>query len=215
PAFSSLIFILMISFFALVAGYTVMTREIEVSRVSAEFHELLISTVRGMKDIENEGVRQDLAEKMRLISENIEGLSLPTTVEDKYGGIPVVLPTSNPVKTYTSEKVDEILDDVGDDSLTGYVMFNDNDVFLLRNGNIVIYYVNGEYDDDTDHIPEIGTTVYDEFKEVEPEPEEEEERKIEEISSGEGDAVIDVGGNEVDIEEMFQKADEIMDELSE
>lgn len=233
PAFPALAFVVASSFFALVAGYTVITREIEVSGIGDEFHELLIGVIRGLKDLEDDDVREDIAERMRLIAENVRGVTLTSVIEDRYGGIPVVLPTFDPVAWYEDTGLYDVLDDVKGEGVTGYIVWDDN-VILLRNGNVVKYYVGGEYGDETDKLDEgrvdadvfelphsvlnelqtITPRPYEEVEEA-PEPEEREEEEKEVAEKEGGEKTIDVGGNEVDIQEMFEKADEIMEELSE
>lgn len=233
PAFPAFVFVLSSSFFALVAGYTVITREIEVSGIGDEFHELLIGVIRGLKDVEDEEIREDIAERMRLIAENVRGVTLTSVIKDRYGGIPVVLPTFDPVAWYEDKGLYDVLDDVKSEGITGYVVYGDN-VILLRNGNVVKYFVDGEYGEETDELDEgrvdaevfelphsvlnelqsITPRPYEDVEEApEPEEREKEEKESEEVATE--DKTIDVGGNEVDIEEMFEKADEIMEELSE
>ncbi|MDY6779123.1 MAG: hypothetical protein SV760_00950, partial [Halobacteria archaeon] len=170
----------------------------------------------------------------------LDGVALPSTIEDSRGKIPIVLPDSDPSKRYRGNTVEGILEAIRSESLTGYVVTEDDDVYLARNGNLVKYYVDGEFGTDTDEIGraprtatlfELSHNFLNDVDSLTPSEyegrvaEESDEGKFESIAgnigdtsesaetSDEEDNVIQVGGDEVNIDEMFQKADEILEEL--
>lgn len=125
-----------------------------------ELHHRLISVVRSLDGIENEGEREELAQQVRAVAGVLNGVTMPSRVEDSQGHVPIVLPVSNFVMAFGSAGFDNLLDRVREDGVTGYVTDSDENVVLLRNGVPVKYYVRGRN--------ELGTDV-SEVKRLDPE----------------------------------------------
>lgn len=125
-----------------------------------ELHHRLISVVRSLDEIENEGEREELAQQVRAVAGVLNGVTMPSRVEDSQGHVPIVLPVSNFVMAFGSAGYDNLLDRVREDGVTGYVTDSDENVVLLRNGSPVKYYVRGRN--------ELGSDV-DDVKRLDPE----------------------------------------------
>jgi hypothetical protein len=230
-SFATLAFLVYVGTVAAFAGYAVVTREIVVSRTDDEVHELLVGVLGDVSEVEDDVLRGDIATKMRLVADCLDGVKLPTQLEDEYGEVPVVLSTRKPDARHVETETQEIIEIAREMTFTGYVV-HDECVVLFRNGSMSKYYRDGEYGYDTE---ELDSTVADatfhsldhstlnDLDDVTPQDRdvvEPEEVDMEEEERGEEDETdssktISVGGDEIDVEEMFEKADEIMDDLSE
>lgn len=227
PVFPSLAFVLVSTFFAVVAGYRIVRERVFVTP-DTDFNEVLVGLVRETKDVEDEVLRRDIATKLRSMAEALSGVKLPTRVRDKYGGVPVVLPHEDPDSTMNGCGVDELLDEASRRRHTGYALHGD-DVHMFRNGTLVNSFVGGEYTDEPSNVREAEARLFETTHavvnqleavlprsgrgRVEPEPEPE-TTETQEAAAETGDQVIQVGGQEVDIDEMFRRADDIIDDLS-
>ena len=228
-AFAALAFVVFVGTVAVFAGYAVVTREIVVSRTDDEVHELLFGVLGDVGQIEDDVLRNDVASKMRLVAECLDGVKLPTEVEDEYGEVPVVLSTRRPDARRVEATTDELFNVATDRDFTGYAVHGDV-VYLFRNGVLVKWYEDGEYGHDSDepddrvadatfhaldhttlnHLDDVTPQEEDVVEPDEVEPEEDDEEEAEEESEMK---TLNVGGEEIDMEEMFEKADEVMDEL--
>jgi len=235
PAFGALSFLVYTGTAAAFAGYAVVTREVVVSRTSDEVHEVLVGLLGDLQDVENEVLREDMASKMRQVSETLDGVKLPTDVEDEHGEVPAVVSTRRPSRRETDAASKEILDEAAEGRFTGYVVHGDN-VLIFRNGMLSKYYrsdeseygyeaaeLEGELGDSTFHPLDHSTlNDLDDITPKEEDVADPEEVKEEIEAEGEGDEeeesedqMLDIGGEEINMDEMFEKADEIMDDLSE
>lgn len=230
PVFPALAFVLISGFFAVVAGYRVI-RETVVVRPDEDFNEILVGLLRETRDVEDAVLRRDIAAKLRDMAESLDGVSIPTNVRDKYGGVPVVLPEDAPDHVVENSEVDRVLQRASDRRHTGYVLHGE-DVHVTRNGTQVASFVGGEYTDEdqggrkadgrmyeTTHgvVNQLESVIPEKRSEaMAPEPLSEREAAMQEESekTAEEDQVIQVGGQEVDLDDMFQRADDIIDDLS-
>ncbi len=224
PVFPALAFVLVSTFFAVVAGYRIVREQVFVTP-DTDFNEVLVGLVRETKDVDDDVLRRDIASKLRNMGEVLSGVTLPTEVRDKYGGIPVVLPDEDPDEVVEVCGVEELLDEASRRRHTGYALHGD-DVHLFRNGTLVNSFVGGEYTDEPSDVREADARLFETThavvnqleavlpktgrERVEPEPETVET----EAPTATEDQVIQVGGQEVDIDEMFRRADDIIEDLS-
>jgi len=232
--FGALAFLVYTTTTAAFAGYAVVTREVVVSRTSEEVHEILIGVLGDVYDIENDVLREDIASKMRMTADCLDGVKIPTNVEDGYGEVPAVVPRRKPDRRSIQELAESVIKTAVDESFTGYIIHDEN-VLLFRNGLLIKYYRDGEYGYEIEDIKDtVGDATFHsvehstlndldditpnegdvtDSEEVKKEIETKEEQK-DEHKEGEG-KTLDIGGEEIDMDEMFQKADEIMEDLSE
>lgn len=225
------------------AGYAVVTREVIVSRTDDEIHEALIGAtaeVYYLDEVEGDA-RYGLASYLRRASESLDGVRVPTLVNDGEGRVPIVVSTRSPDGRLFATDTDEILETAKEERLTGYAVYGNN-VLFFRNGTLSKYYHDGEFGFDADELEDSVTeatlhaldhsTLVD-LDDVTPKPEtvkskeesDEEEETLEiaaepgtdgsdeDDEGGEGGQKLDIGGDEIDMEEMFEKADEVMDEI--
>jgi hypothetical protein len=227
--FAALAFVVFVGTVAVFAGYAVVTREIVVSRTDDEVHELLFGVLGDVGQIDDDVLREDVASKMRLVAECLDGVKLPTEVEDEYGEVPVVLSTRRPDARHVEATTDEVIDVATERGFTGYVVHSDA-VLLFRNGVLAKWYEDGEYGHDKEGIEErvadatfhtLDHTTLNHLDDVT--PQDEDVVEPDEVEPDEGDEdddedtggskTLNVGGEEIDMEEMFEKADEVMEEL--
>ncbi len=226
--FAALAFVVFVGTVSVFAGYAVVTREIVVSRTDDEVHELLFGVLGDVGQIDDEVLRDDVASKMRLVAECLDGVKLPTEVEDEHGEVPVVLSTRRPDARRVEATTDEVIEVATERGFTGYVVHSEA-VLLFRNGVLAKWYEDGEYGHDTEGIEDrvadatfhaLDHTTLNHLDDVTPhdegvvepdevEPDDEEGDDKEET----GSKTLNVGGEEIDMEEMFEKADEVMEEL--
>jgi len=225
-AFAALAFVVYVGTVAVFAGYAVVTREIVVSRTDDEVHELLFGVLGDAAQIDDDVLRDDIASKMRLVAECLDGVKLPTVVEDEYGEVPVVVSTRRPDARRVDVSTEDVLDLATERGLTGYVVHGGS-VALFRNGVLAKWYDDGEYGHDAEGLEdEIGDatlhsldhTTLNHLDDVTPQDEdvvepEDVEPEDEDDDDTDGSKTLNVGGEEIDMEEMFEKADEVMDEL--
>jgi len=224
--FGVIVFILYTGTVSAFAGYNVVTRRRGEITIDDEMYDKIIGVVREVRDVTDEGVRNALATKMRLMIEDLEGVKLPTEIEDRYGEIPIILPTHAPVARRTQVPTDEVFDEAEVTEFTGYVVHGDR-VLLFRNGSLFKHYHDGDYGYEREDVSEtVADTTYHELshsslneiddltpkrEEVVTPDEAREKREMETTSSS--DEVLEVGGNEINIDEMFEKADEVIEEI--
>jgi hypothetical protein len=220
------------------AGHAAVTREVIVSRTDDEIHRTLFGVLGNVRTVEDETTRRKMAAEMRRAADSLDGVRLPSVVEDGEGAVPVVVSTRQPDGSLFTTDAEEVLETAADEGFTGYVVYG-NDVLIFRNGGLSKFYVDGEYGYDarelSDRITEatfhsLDHATLNELDEVTPNEErgaalvagEEETVGVENEDAGEpsdpgedegGGGKLEIGGEEIDVEEMFEKADEIIDEL--
>jgi hypothetical protein len=225
--FAALAFVVYVGTVAVFAGYAVVTREIVVSRTDDEVHELLFGVLGDIAQVEDDVLRDDVASKMRLVAECLDGVKLPTVVEDEYGEVPVVLSTRRPDARRVEVPTDEVFGLAKEREFTGYAVHGDS-VLLFRNGVLAKWYEDGEYGHDAEGLEDrvadatlhaLDHTTLNHLDDVTPqdedvvEPDDVEPEEEEGDDEGSESSTLNVGGEEIDMEEMFEKADEIMEEL--
>jgi len=228
PVFVALAYLLFVSTVAAFAGYAVITREIVVSRTSDEVHAALVSILKDLMEVSDGELRRKLALNARRVAECLDGLRMPTDVEDRYGRVPVVLSTRKPDLNrmdLTTEQVVEIADRAG---FTGYVTLEDV-VFVFRNGSLSKRYEGGGYaadvvgaedlvDDASFYSLEYPTVMN--LLEITPDEggiadplaavEEIQDKEVDE--SAKVGQSLSIGGEEVEVDEMFSITEELVDE---
>lgn len=237
--FGAIAFLIYVGTVVAFAGHAAVTREVVVSRTDDDIHGTLFGILENVRDVKDEKMRKEMASEIRSAAESLDGVELPSAVEDDEGAVPVVVSTRQPDGRVFATDPEEILETARDENLTGYVVYG-GDVMLFRNGGLSKFYVDGEYGYDASELDgdileatfysvnhgalnaldgvtpseETGTVVVTE-KEVIEDDEDEEGMEAEEKEKAEEDEIgtLDIGGDEIDVEEMFEKADEIIDEL--
>lgn len=228
PVFVVLAYVFYASTVAAFAGYAVITREIVISRASEEVHIAVISVLEDIQDIADERLRKRLALNIRRVAECLHGIRTPTKLEDQYGRVPAVLPSRDPDVRRIDLKVEDILKVADRSEFTGYVI-HDDALFLFRGGDLSKYYEKGEYFGNADSILDKvadGSFYGLEYPTVKNlidiTPEEGEignpEKAMEEIEDKEVDErakasqSLDIGGEEVDVKNMFSITEELVEE---
>lgn len=195
-----------------------------------ELYRLLFGVLNEVADIPDEDVREDIASKMRLVAGKLEGKKVPTEVEDRHGGVPVVLPDKTPDSRLEDTTAEEVLEEADTERFTGYVVHGDA-VLMFRNGTLFKHYSDGEFGHDADglrdgradasffglgHMPlnDLDDLTPTDKEVLTPEEAEAERKRVEAEDDTEG-RMLEVGGEEIDMEDMFEKADEIIEDLSE
>jgi hypothetical protein len=219
------------------AGHEAVTREVVVSRTDDEIHRTLFGVLGNVRTVEDGTTRTKMAAEMRRAAGSLDGVELPSVVEDDEGAVPVVASTRQPDGRLFTTDADEVLQTAADEGFTGYVVYG-NDVLIFRNGGLSKFYVDGEYGYDarelSDRVTEatfhsLDHSTLNELDEVTPNEErgaavvtdEEEKESAEDEDTAEtvgseedeGTNKLEIGGEEIDMEEMFEKADDIIDEL--
>jgi hypothetical protein len=243
--FGGLAFLVYGGTIAAFAGHAVVTREVIVSRTGDDVHVALLDILEETRYIQDEESSREIASKVRQAAKSLDGVPLPTSVEDNDGPVPIVVSTRKPDWSLFGTSTEEILEAAKEQSFTGYSVYGNN-VLIFRNGSLSGFYVDGEYGYEADELNETVTeatfhstdhttlnsldgltpteeseteSVVDEFefeKEIEedtPEKEADELEEEKEEKQKEEATKLDIGGNEIDVEEMFEKADEVLDEL--
>jgi len=224
--FGVIVFILYTATVSAFAGYNVVTRQPREITIDDEMYDKIIGVVREVRDVSSDGVRNALATKIRLVIEGLEGVKLPTKIQDRYGEIPIILPTHAPAAVLTQAQTDEVIKEAEDAEFTGYVVHGDR-TLLFRNGALFKYYHDGDYGYEKKEVPKtVADTTYHELshssvneiddltpkKESVITPDEaKEKREVERTSSS--DEVLEVGGNKINMDEMFERADEVIEEI--
>ena len=226
PVFAFLVLAVGAGFVAVFARPAVVEHEVE-TEYDAELHRLLFGVLNDVADVPDEDVREDIASTMRLVAGKLEGVSLPTQVEDSHGGVPVVLPDDSPETRHGGVTADEAAEIADDERFTGYVVHGDA-VLLFRNGTLFKHYSDGEFGHDVDSLSDgrtdaaffpLGHMPLNDLDDLTPTdkevvtPKEAEREKVESRDDGEG-RTLEVGGDEIDMDEMFEKADDIIEDLS-
>ncbi|MCX2817928.1 hypothetical protein EGH25_00955 [Haladaptatus sp. F3-133] len=218
------------------AGHEAVTREVVVSRTDDEIHRTLFGVLGNVRTVEDGTTRTKMASEMRRAAGSLDGVELPSVVEDDDGAVPVVASTRQPDGRLFTTDADEVLQTAADEGFTGYVVYG-NDVLIFRNGGLSKFYVDGEYGYDagelSDRVTEatfhsLDHSTLNELDEVTPNEErgaavvtdEEKKESAEDEDTAEtsetedeGTNKLEIGGEEIDMEEMFEKADDIIDEL--
>ncbi|MFW5984594.1 MAG: hypothetical protein ACOCRA_05325 [Halobacteria archaeon] len=228
PVFVLLAYVFYSSTVAAFAGYAVITREIVVSRTSDEVHDAVVSVLSDVDSIADDGLRKKLALNTRHIAECLDGVRIPSSVEDQYGRVPVVLSTRKPDVRRIDLRVKDVLRIADEAEFTGYVVQGDA-VFVFLNGELSKQYRGGRYVEEPDEIdkgvedasffsleyptaknlaeitPEAG-----EIREPEEVTEQIEDKEVDESAKvGHG---LSIGGDDVDVKEMFSLTEELVDE---
>jgi CBS domain-containing protein len=228
PVFVILAYVFFSSTVAAFAGYAVITREIVVSRTSDEVHDAVVSVLSDIQGIADGGLRKKLALNARRIAECLDGFRIPSRVEDQYGRVPVVLSTRKPDVRRIDLRVKDVLRIAEEAEFTGYVVHGD-EVFLFLNGELSKHYHEGRYTEDTGGIEEsiedasffsLEYPTAKNLAEITPgegditEP----EGVVEEIEDKEVDEsakfrhALSIGGDDVDVKEMFSLTEELVEE---
>jgi len=228
PVFVILAYIFYASTVAAFAGYAVITREIVITRTSDEVHAAVVSVLEDVRDIADERLRKKLALNIRRVAECLDGVRIPTRVQDQYGRVPAVLPTRNADVRRIDMSVEEVLKVAAGADFTGYA-FQDDTVFLFRNGDLSKYYEGGRYvaraAEITDRVGDVSfySLEYPTLKNlIEITPEEGEitdpRAAVEEIGDKEVDETakagqgLEIGGDDVDVKDMFSITEELVEE---
>jgi hypothetical protein len=228
PVFVILAYVFYSSTVAAFAGYAVITREIVVSRTSDEVHDAVVSVLSDIQEIADGGLRKKLALNARRIAECLDGFRIPSRVEDQYGRVPVVLSTRKPDVRRIDLRVKDVLRIAEEAEFTGYVVQGDG-VFLFLNGELSKHYREGRYTEEADGINEgiddasFFSLEYPTAKNLaEITPGEGEIREPEEVAEQIEDKEVDesakvghglsIGGDDVDVKEMFSLTEELVDE---
>jgi hypothetical protein len=234
--FGAIAFLVYVGTVAAFAGHAAVTREVIVSRTDDEIHGTLFGVLGNLRIIDDKTTRKKMAAEMRRAAASLDGVELPSVVEDNEGAVPVVVSTRQPDGRLFTGEVKEVLETASEDGFTGYVVYGDG-VLIFRNGGLAKFYVDGEYGYDAreleDKITEatfhsLDHATLNDLDDVTPSEERgaavvtgEEDETVpvedgtdeeEESEGGDGDK-IEIGGEKIDVEEMFEKADEIIDEL--
>ena len=207
--------------------------EVEPDR-DEELHRLLLGVLNDIADIPDEDVREDIASKMRLVAGKLEGVKIPTEVEDGHGRVPVVLPDTAPEQRHEDATVKDVLEAADSDRFTGYVVHGERDaVLMFRNGTLFKHYSDVGFGYEADSLGDstgrseaaffaLGHMPLNDLDDLTPTDEEilmteEGESEIEASETGDDTErrLLEVGGDEIDIDDMFEKADEIIEDLSE
>jgi hypothetical protein len=232
PVFVILAYILYTSTVAAFAGYAVITKEIVVSRTADEVHNALVSVLHNLIDVENEELRKGLALNIRRMAECLDGVRIPTRVKDRYGRIPAVVSTRKPDVSRLDMTIDDVLKVADESGFTGYAVHEGEEVTIFRNGEFSKHYHDGRYTERTDDIEDIVRDVsfyaleYPTVKsliEVTPREgdivnpakavEDMEDKEIEGNTTA--DRSLSIGGEEVEVGEMFSITEELVEEGSE
>jgi len=244
PTFGALAFLVYGGTVVAFAGHAAVTREVIVSRTDDDIHTTLYGVLGNLRAVSDEMTRAEMASEMRRAANSLDGVRLPTVIEDDRGSVPVVVSMRQPDGRLFTTDVDEVLETARDEGFTGYVVYGE-DILVFRNGGLAKFYVDGEYGYDADelddriteatfHTLDHGTLnklddvtpsettetsaeedLPDELQEEETEAAAAATADAEAGSEGE-DAVpgkLEIGGDEIDVEEMFEKADEVLEEL--
>ncbi len=224
--FGALAFVVYTTTAAVFAGYAVVTREIVISRTSEEIHEALIGVLADVVDVDHEPLRKDIGLDMRKAAESLDGVKLPTVLEDSHGNVPVVVSTRRPDTRRADVTTEEVLELAKRQTFTGYAVHDHDEVLMFRNGELFCFYGDGRYLYDEDEIEDsVGDatfhsleyqTLYD-LEEITPdettewEPDEVKEGlEAKEVSSGQSvGSKLEIGGEEIEVEEMFAMAEQI------
>lgn len=235
--FGAIAFLVYVGTVAAFSGHAAVTREVIVSRTDDEIHGTLFGVLGNLRIIDDKTTRKKMAAEMRRAAASLDGVELPSVVEDKEGAVPVVVSTRQPDGRLFTGEVKEVLETAAEDGFTGYVVYGDG-VLIFRNGGLAKFYVDGEYGYDAreleDKITEatfhsLDHATLNDLDDVTPSEErgvavvtdeEDETVPVEDGTAAEGDKreggdgdKIEIGGEKIDVEEMFEKADEIIDEL--
>jgi len=228
--FVILAYVIYVSTVAAFAGYAVITREIVVSRTADQVHEALASVLEDISAIEDEELRKKLALNLRRVAECLDGVRIPTKLEDQYGRVPAVVSTRKPDLHRIDMEVDNVVELAKRAGFTGYVVHG-GDVLVFRNGELAKYYIDGRYKESTDRIGvrvgdasfyELEYPTVTDFIDITPGEGEitNPDRVKQEIEDKEveGGAMVgqslNIGGKEVDVNDMFSLTEELVEESS-
>lgn len=239
PYLGGILFYFGASVFAIAAGYSALSRESARRDRDYELHEFLLETLIDLQGVDDDTLQRDLAGNLRTVADRLDGAALPSIVNDGDGPVPLVLPTREPVKLYRGRSVGGLVAALAAEDLTGYAVTDDGDVYLARNGELVKCYADGtwsqELDDrnasaerallyatshgllnlvDTVTPPDYGEGpggLGDEADEVTF------DSLVEQVTATpeETEKPFSVGGRDVDMREMFERADDFLRNLTE
>jgi len=226
PVFAALVLFVSAGFVAVFTRPTRVEREVDKEQ-DAELYRLVFGVLNEVADVTDEDMREDIASKMRLVAGKLEGVKIPTEVEDEHGGVPVALPDASPDSRSERVTAEEVAEAADADRLTGYVVHGDV-VLMFRNGTLFKGYVDGEFGHSLEFLGDerddaaffsLGHMPLNDLDDLTPTDEEvvtPEEAERERVETGDdtGEGTLTVGGDEIDIDEMFEKADDIIGDLS-
>ncbi|MDY6779446.1 MAG: hypothetical protein SV760_02635, partial [Halobacteria archaeon] len=157
PFFLVLSFVFVASVLVTSVAYVLKTSGPAVAE-AGELHQRLISVVRSLDSVEDSEDREVMAEQVRAISNVINGLRIPSDVEDSDGMISVVVPLNDPVEVYETVRYSYILEKAEEVNLTGYAVDEDDNLLLFRRGTPVKYYLSEEdgYGNDFESLVKSG-----------------------------------------------------------
>jgi hypothetical protein len=239
PYFGGLLFYFGASIFAIAAGYTEIARESSRSRQDYGLHEFLLETLIDLQGVDDRTLQRDLARNLRSVAERLEGARIPSIVNDDDGPVPVVLPTDDPIKLYQGRSAEGLVAALAAEDLTGYAVTDEGDVYLARNGSLVKHYADGTWHTEAGELdaeaerallyatphgllnlvdgvtpPEYGD------RDTGPSSDGEDvtfDALVEEVTAtdDETEKPFSVGGRDVDLREMFDRADDFIRRLTE
>lgn len=240
PFFSGIAFYFAASFFAIAAGYTQIARESARDDRDYELHEFLLEMLIDLQGVDDATLQHDLAKNLRTVARRIDGAAIPSIVNDDQGPVPVVLPTRDPVKLYQGSSLEGLIEALETEGLTGYAVTDRGDAVLARNGELVKFYVDGTWGQDTEQvdvtpprrallystsqglmnlIDGITPPDYGRGDRVPGSPDDEDvtfDALVDQVTSGheETEKPFNVGGRDVDLQEMFERADDFLRKLT-
>ncbi len=109
-----------------------------VTPEKGELHERLISVVRGLESLDSQ-TREPLVNHVKAVANAINGVQLPSKVRDDQGPVPVVLPVDGP-REKLPPGMERAATHLNRKRFTGYLVDDDGDVVLFKNGRPSKYY---------------------------------------------------------------------------
>lgn len=228
--FVILAYIIYVSTVAAFAGYAVITKEIVISRTADMVHEALASVLEDISSIEDDDLREKLALNLRRVAECLDGVRIPTKLEDQYGRVPAVVSTRKPDLHRIDMEIDDVVKLAKKAGFTGYVI-HDEDVLLFSNGELAKYYIDGRYKESLDRVGvrvgdasfyELEYPTVKDFIDITPDEGDivnpKRVKKQMQDKEVEGGAMVgqnlNIGGQEVDVNDMFSLTEELVEESS-
>jgi len=132
------------------------TRSTGLGMPSEELHRRLVSVVRGLDDIEDDEDRERLGSHVLAVAQALTGFRIPSRVTVSEGPVPVVLPDTEPMETQPRD-VWSLLGRLKGRRFTGYVVDENGNVILFRDGSLRKFYLadEGEYVTDKERLGDV------------------------------------------------------------
>lgn len=236
PVFPAVLLFFAVSLVVTTVAYATRSPSVE----SDELHHKLVSVVSGLEGINESEERQELARHVLAVAQALTGVKLPSRVSVNGGYVPVVLPVSGtPYRSEGGlSTLSQKLEEAG---ITGYAVddgdvllvksgtptlcyLSDEDEYRVpqdlsddRFSDAVIYSAPFSFIDSVESLVQAPEATEDETASGEMDTEQAEtEAETGRVSGKEGDereepATLDIGDDEIDLDEMFEKADEMFD----